>query len=250
MQYSKKAAASKISAAFCFLFFTTCTWAHAEPISYAKVKAAILNPITAKIIHDNPFLCSSDIRIEIRNADEIALIPTAATRCELEIRPKANLLGESSLPLWFYNSNNKKIEKTQVYVKTIASTQFIRSRHMLKKGQRLNADDFDYVYEEMNGKPQNTVTTLNVLIGKEAYSTIPAKVIITDHLIRSIPDIRINDTIAIIIEKNNVQIIAKGQALDDGYIGDKIRVRSLMKDAKILTGEIIDANTIRVQVVN
>ncbi|MCP4049188.1 MAG: flagellar basal body P-ring formation protein FlgA [bacterium] len=217
-------------------------------------KSAIADYIKKQVIRQvldkNSQFSSSDIKISIQNKEILKYVPENTVTCKLDIRPKANLLGKTVLPLLFYSQKNNLLKKTSVIINTNAYTNFARTTKTIKRGTVLSREHIVFKYEPFYGKPVNCLLKTEDIIGKEAFSTIPKNALITEWLIRDIPDIRSNDKITIVLNKNNLELRVGGIALENGYIGDNIRIRTTLKERKLLEGTIIAPQCVKIFMVN
>lgn len=85
------------------------------------------------------------------------------------------------------------------------------------------------------------------ILGKEAKTMINADTVLTSWMLTHKPDIRSGDKVKLIIQQKNFEIALSGLVIEDGFIGQRVRVQSEYKDRKILTGEVLDEGHVRVK---
>ena len=117
----------------------------------------------------------------------------------------------------------------------------------IDKGEMITPDMLKTIQVRMNRVKPMFVVDLDKLVNKEAKKYLKAGKIITDRDIGEKILIHKNDLITVVYQTKKMQITARGQARQDGAKGDKIEVENT-KSKKILVGEVIDADTVKVDV--
>lgn len=117
----------------------------------------------------------------------------------------------------------------------------------IDKGEVITPDMLKTIQVRMNRIKPMFVVDLDKLVNKEAKKYLKAGKIITDRDIGEKILIHKNDLITVVYQTKKMQITARGQARQDGAKGDKIEVENT-KSKKILVGEVIDADTVKVDV--
>ncbi len=216
---------------------------HGNPVK--GLRETIVTVVEAQLKETYSYLRPGDIKITIKS-DLEKEIPLGVAKILPEIKPNASLLGNTVMTLVYFNKAGDKIEKKTVMIHTEAFTTFIKARSPLFKGQIIQEHDLKSEYETMLGKPYNSVRELKDIVSKEAIATIPADTVILEAWVRPVPVIKRGDVIQMIIEGENMQLKAKGKALNDGGKGDIISVQSIFKADKILRGEVVDSQNIKI----
>ncbi len=117
----------------------------------------------------------------------------------------------------------------------------------IDKGEIITPDMLKTIQVRMNRIKPMFVVDLDKLVNKEAKKYLKAGKIITDRDIGEKILIHKNDLITVVYQTKKMQITARGQARQDGAKGDKIEVENT-KSKKILVGEVVDADTVKVDV--
>ena len=92
----------------------------------------------------------------------------------------------------------------------------------------------------------NRVRKIEELVGKESRFVIPKDSIFTKPLIRPVPDVKSGSVVNLMIVKPGIRLNIRCKVLEDGRAGDIVRIQSLMTNKKLLKGEIVDSQNIRV----
>jgi flagella basal body P-ring formation protein FlgA len=214
-------------------------------LSKNSLKNGIITKATQKILTNYDYLSKKDIKIKIANQNALE-IPPNVDSYELVIQQFSNILGETILPLVFFDKNKKRVHKAHIKLKITAYTNFLRATETIYKHAKLTSANIKATYESLYAKPANHVSSLKQSLGKEAKTFIPKKSLILKRMIRDVPNIRQGDKITILVSDKNLALKVKGHALEDGVIGDSIKVRTSLKNKKTLIGEIIATKLVKV----
>lgn len=206
----------------------------------------ITHEVTQRILLENPFLTTTDIQVVITNTKNLEIVPPKMVIYQLQFNAtESSLFGNRVLKLHFYDQNHWFIDSRTVLIQVIAKTHYLVTSRLLKAHEIIKEDDLIYVYNEIYGKPKGVIRTTEQAIGKETIAIIPKGTLLMEHMIRTVPVIKVGSKVSIWYDKNNISIKLDGEALQDGAVGDKIKVRNLLFK-KELEGEIVDSKNIKI----
>ena len=114
----------------------------------------------------------------------------------------------------------------------------------------LTKDDLVQVSKEFLGYPGKRVYNFDDVIGMESILTIAKDTVLWMKMLRPVPDVHYGDKVFIIVKNGVLEIKIKGELLDDGRIGDVVRVRSGFKSGKIIEGTVIDRQHVQASFLN
>jgi flagella basal body P-ring formation protein FlgA len=108
-------------------------------------------------------------------------------------------------------------------------------RDRVRAGTTLTADMFSTIAIDALSTDRDYVAALSQLVGKQARRSLsPGKPVRADYV--SQPTVvRADELIRLVYETNQVRITVKGKALEDGAVGETIRVVNVRSN-KTLTG--------------
>lgn len=132
------------------------------------------------------------------------------------------------VPVWF---SVKAYQKVWVTQKAINARDF------------LNPNDFKDDIKDIAGLTSRPVMDLSHLSEMRARMPLHAQHILQMDQIEKIPDVISKDKIRVVAKNKDVRIVANAVALKEGFIGDRILVRSLS------SGEIFEARVLKKGVV-
>lgn len=88
-------------------------------------------------------------------------------------------------------------------------------------------------------------TDKNKVLGLEARRAITPGTVITDSMVNKPVIVKRGNMVTLVAFVGNIQVIASGQAMQDGYEGQLIRIKNVITN-KIVLGKVIDENKVQV----
>ncbi|HVJ41286.1 MAG TPA: flagellar basal body P-ring formation chaperone FlgA [Dongiaceae bacterium] len=136
---------------------------------------------------------------------------------------------------------------TQQVIGTVyEKTQVPVLKRLISAGETVQADDIDWASSRVDQLAGNTVTDAQQMIGRIAKRPLrPGQVLRTSDLIND-PTVHKNDLITIAVQTSNMSLTVRGKAMEDGAIGQTIRVVNV-NTKKQLLGVVKDAATVLIQ---
>jgi flagella basal body P-ring formation protein FlgA len=98
------------------------------------------------------------------------------------------------------------------------------STRMIDRHQIIANDDITTATKDITHFPKSVVTNIDDIIGKRAKYKITPDRILKQDMVEEEPDVHKGDMVTIFVETDSFRITATGEALEDGYRGDKIQV--------------------------
>jgi flagella basal body P-ring formation protein FlgA len=136
---------------------------------------------------------------------------------------------------------------TQQVIGTVyEKTQVPVLKRLVSAGDTIQPDDIDWTSSRVDQLANNTVTDAQQMVGRIAKRPLrPGQILRISDLIND-PAIHKNDLITIAVQTNNMSLTVRGKALDDGAVGQSIRVVNV-NTKKQLLGVVKDAGTVQIQ---
>ena len=116
---------------------------------------------------------------------------------------------------------------------------------MLRRGEALMLDLVELVECDITQLRHGYFTDVDALGNMRTRRSVVAGDVLTRNHVEVIPGINRGDEVEIVARTNSLAISALGQAMQDGGIGERIRVKN-SDSGKVLYGQILDASTIQV----
>ncbi|MBP3345553.1 MAG: flagellar basal body P-ring formation protein FlgA [Alphaproteobacteria bacterium] len=143
-------------------------------------------------------------------------------------------------------AGGKPVAKSSYQGKYYILTEVFVPAQNINKGEVITADKLKSVKTRSNRvKPQH-LADKDKLINMEAKRNLREGKMISDKDVGKIVLIKKGSIVNLIYQTPYMQITAKAEALEDGCRGDRIEIRNT-KSKKDLYGEVVDAETVRIE---
>ncbi|MFH0887289.1 MAG: flagellar basal body P-ring formation chaperone FlgA [bacterium] len=119
----------------------------------------------------------------------------------------------------------------------------------IKKSKKIEKDDLVLAKKEISNLPDKVFEKIEYVIGVEAKTTLPAGSIIMPWMVQAVTVVKRGDRVNISVTGEGVEVKAEGIALESGFVGKKIRVRSdAFKNKKELEGIVVSSSIVEVKI--
>lgn len=130
-----------------------------------------------------------------------------------------------------------ELARALVSLRVVRHRQMLVAARMLRRGERLGVGDIRTERVAVN-RAGTTALTQDHIIGHEARMDLAEGIPLTAAVIMLPPNVRAGQGIMMQVNTERFQLTAKGQALNDGHIGEVIYVRR-ETDGRTVRGKII-----------
>ena len=117
--------------------------------------------------------------------------------------------------------------------------------HMIKRGEEMAMVGCELAERDVTKERGAYYSDIQVLEGMQARRTLSMGDIITDGHIEKIPIVRRGDAIRLVARAGRMNMSAAGEAMQNGGVGDRIRVKN-SDSGKIVYGHILEDGAIQV----
>lgn len=117
----------------------------------------------------------------------------------------------------------------------------------IRKGSPIASSDLRLERRDVALLPQSYFVEQYSLNGKEAKASIPANATILSWMVGSPPLFRKGEKIDLLVSAPGMMIKARGEALEDGYLEETIKVKR-QGERKILSGKVVGAGQVEVKI--
>lgn len=132
-----------------------------------------------------------------------------------------------------------------VPVRIVSSVKIMTASRALPRGNVLSEQDLAAVERDAGALPYGYFTDSKQLIGQRLRRTIRPGDVLSPAMVEPAPVIARGQTVWIAGEAGGISVRMKGEALTDGAVGERIRVRNL-SSRRVLQVEVINANLVKV----
>jgi flagella basal body P-ring formation protein FlgA len=211
-----------------------------------QLKNSIISEFKQQFLKHHATVDSKDVRVVILNEAAIDDVSVTIGSSVLDLEEDIDVLGKTVRPVTLLTKDGHFLDKLQVVVLVEAKITYFKSSKRIHKGDIIRKDDFYPIILDMKGRPKKSIFFLEEIVGQQAAYAITAGTIITRRMVRDFPDVEVGDIITVFLVGENLELKIKGQALDEGYTGDTIRLKSDVHKKKMLKGEIIGPSSVQV----
>jgi flagella basal body P-ring formation protein FlgA len=213
--------------------------------NFSSVKEVIKSYVVAKY----PQWDKADVEVSIiktgQGARELTGLTAKASFRVLDNYAGFKPLGRVVFPLEVKSANGtKKINlaaRVEVFRPVVVAVKAIR------KGSALQAADLRLERRDVAMLPQSYFMEQYSLDGKEAKTSIPANATILSWMVGAPPLFHKGEKLELLVSAPGMMIKARGEALEDGYLGGMVKVRRL-GERKIISGKVIGSGRVEVKI--
>ncbi len=198
-----------------------------------------------KVLQDYPSLVSGDVSIRIKNKDILGSFSKGASSFSLVFPHRSSVLGRTAIPFQFLDKDGTLLQEVKIITEVEAKAVFYKTLRRVKRGRYIQEKDVEAVRLSLHGRERQRVRSLADIVGQMARSSIASETVLFSYMLDDVPDVRKGSPVRVLINKEGFELKVKGHVLDDGNVGDIVRVRTQLKSNKVLHGEVIDEQTIR-----
>lgn len=121
----------------------------------------------------------------------------------------------------------------------------VTTTRAVRRGALLDPELLAIEERDITSLKHGSFASLDELSGMRAGRPIGSGVIVSHRHAEPVPVIHRGDGITMSVTSGNMSLLASGEALQDGGVGERIRVRNI-DSGKVIYGVIIDADMIRI----
>jgi len=180
--------------------------------------------------------CGPHRAIRVKDDGKVRVVVSKATKGELRgtVPLKIEIWADGAL-----QRRSLATARIRLFDRVVVASQRI-DRHEALTPQKLKVERRDVT--DLTG---GYFTAVGMLKGKRAKVLIPFNRVVTKRCVERVPVVTRGSEVTILAQAGNVFASAKGLALEDGGVGDKIRVRNGSSKVS-LVAKVIDATTVKV----
>ncbi len=211
-----------------------------------EIRQMITNSIVRSVRDKHPGYGAADIRVYYKYADStFNALTNRPGKISFEISemyPDFDPVGDVIIPFQVYVGSREAEKiflrtKVEVWMNVVVASQRLGKKQLLKEG------DLQLSRRDIGGISKRFFVDPDGVLGKEMISSVPKDAVIQEWMVRVPPEVSKNDDVSIVAENEGLKVTARGLALEDGYKGEKIKVRNVdsnkeFKAAVVGSGEV------------
>lgn len=210
------------------------------PVLCPEVVSPVSNKVTRAIVK---FLVAKDenfvgkrIEVTYKYADktfrDLVGRKGDVTYSVIEMYPDFKPLGNIIIPIQVYVNGEEK-EKLFLRTKVSVYDRIVVAKKRMKKGDIIGTVEAVIEERDVATLNQTVIRDIGMVLGKESRTFIPLENPIYDWMIKEKNYIKKNAKIKILLSSTDISIEVKGEALQDGMLGEKIKVKNLTSGKEI-----------------
>jgi flagella basal body P-ring formation protein FlgA len=188
-----------------------------------------------------------DVRVEIRYESDFRVnyikdrIKNVIDISMVKLNPKTNSFKIQVL----LNKNEIEKEKYEINGRYAPFLEVPVARRLIKNGEVLKSEDITKIKTKTTNIAHNIVLSEEKLVGMEVKNVISSGRYFKQTDVRRPPVVFVNDVITMVYQSDNLTVKTIGIAMEEGAIGDRIRVKN-EKTGSEINAKIIDKNSVQV----
>lgn len=192
----------------------------------------IVQAATATVLADGDELVVSTLR-----SSGALVIPDGGSEVTIVVQP-LDLSRTGDIPFKVRLMRGEvEVARSLVSLRVVRHRQMLVAARILRRGQQMSAGDFRSERVAVN-RAGSASLSANEIIGHEARMDLAEGTPLTAAVMVLPPNVRSGQGIALLVNTERFQLTAKGEALNDGHIGEIISVRR-ETDGRTVRGKII-----------
>ncbi len=185
---------------------------------------------------------AGSITVEAKSYPLDIVLPYGEVKLEFEMENRPRKYGvQNFLGKVFLNGDLKRTMTLTSYLRVIAdvaaAAKDFDAKHVLVE------DDIKLEKVDIANLKPGAYNSAKDIIGKQTIRALRRGDIITRSAVADVPDINSGDEVSLLVRGDGFEISAKGKAMQNGYIGEPIRV-IMDSSRKIIDGIVIDSKTV------
>jgi flagellar basal body P-ring formation protein FlgA len=183
-----------------------------------------------------------DIVVQLTEVPELPALASGTLTSEVVPGGPEQLLGNVALTIQFSVDGNRA-ESIRVAGKVSLYQEVVHARRAMKRNDTISADDIQLIRTNIADHPERFLTQPDQVIGKRLLCSVGIDQTIGSHMLDKALTVKRGDIVLIVHQLEGLKLTAKGQAKENGALGDRIRITNVDSNKNIFC-KIIDARTV------
>jgi flagellar basal body P-ring formation protein FlgA len=187
---------------------------------------------TDYVLENSPW-GQDQVVIEKINTPSSIAFPKGKLDWEITEKQNNNFSGNLSITVEFYLDGESQ-RKIALSGKVGAIREVVKAARNINSGEIISSKDIFLVSEKGKNNSKNSITSIKDVIGKRAIRRIQADQLINNSMVMVPPAIEKGAHVIIKAENEDLVITASGKALEEGGVGDQIKVMNTASGKEII----------------
>jgi flagella basal body P-ring formation protein FlgA len=183
-----------------------------------------------------------DIVLQLTDVPDLPAMANGTLTSEVVPNGPEQFLGNVALTIQFFVDGNKA-ESIRVAGKVSLYQEVVHARRAMKRNDTISTEDIQLVRTNIADHPERFLTQPDQVIGKRLLCGVGIDQTIGSHMLDKALAIKRGDIVLIVHQLEGLKLTAKGQAKENGSLGDRIRIVNVDSNKNIFC-KVIDARTV------
>jgi flagellar basal body P-ring formation protein FlgA len=179
------------------------------------------------------------ITIEHNNLPPDFAVPSGELRITPEPPAHEDFIGLTFVP-FSVSVDNRIVRRVSLNVTIRVQAQIAVASRSIARGEIIAATDFRLVDRDLSTEPAGACTRAETVIGKVAKVSIAADQSICDRMVSEPPLVHAQEQVTVQVVCNNVVLRLPGTSLQDGRLGEEVRVAVSLSTHNAITATVVD----------
>ena len=185
-----------------------------------------------------------DVHVQTVGIEEPVIVPDGALSWEIQSPLHDPGSDSTALTVQFFVNGNRVlssrvVSKVQVFQKVVCAAR------ALKRDEIVDADDLRLLRLNVAHHPERFRTEFDQVIGKRLTTNVDVNQPIDTEVLDKAVTVKRGSTVMVVYHREGLSLTAKGQAKEDGTLGDTVKVMN-MDSKRTLLCRVVDPHTVEV----
>lgn len=163
---------------------------------------------------------------------ESVALPEGKVRWETLEKGNDRYVGHVALTVNFF-VDGRQVRNVPLSGKVTVKQEVVKASRKIRPGQIISNDDVQLEHEQSSQMQRDTLTDPEEAVGKKAVRSIQAGRPITAQMLENPPAVKKGTRVLIIAGNQMIRVSASGKAVEDGQLGEEVRVMNLSSGKEI-----------------
>jgi flagellar basal body P-ring formation protein FlgA len=185
-----------------------------------------------------------DVHVQTVGMEEPLIVPDGTLSWEVQSPLHDPVSGGTALTIQFYVNGNRLLSSRVVSKVQVFQTVVCAARS-LKRDEIVGAADLRLLRINVAHHPERFRTEVDQVAGKRLTADVDANQPVDTEALDKAVTVKRGSTVMVVYHREGLSLTAKGQAKEDGTLGDRVKVIN-MDSKRTLLCRVIDPHTVEV----
>ena len=183
-----------------------------------------------------------DVAIQLMGLEELPALPEGVLTWEILTPFNDPATGTTGLTIQFYVDGNKA-QSVRVTSRVQVFQRVVCASRTLKRNDVITLDDIQQVRTDVAQHPERFLTDADQVVGKRLMMDVVKNQPIGVQILDKAVTVKRGTAVVILYQQEGLKLTAKGQAKEDGSVGDLVRIANA-DSKRTLSCRVVDPQTV------